>query len=71
VLEEVEVYYDGGGEHWLWGTLVSTTAINVRPQMVFEYSDEARHRGLELSSFMLALAGDKLRRGFPSCQQTL
>ena len=68
MLEEVEVYYDGWGEYWLWGTLVSTTAINVRPQVVFEYSDEARRRGLELSSFTLSLAGDKLRKGFPAHQ---
>lgn len=65
MLEEVEVYYDGWGEHWRWGTLVSTTAITGRPHVVFEYSEEAKRKGLELSSFTLALAGDKLRRGFP------
>jgi len=27
MLEKVEVYYDGWGEHWLWGTLVSTKAV--------------------------------------------
>lgn len=60
----VEVYYDGWGEHWLWGTLVSTKAITGRPHVAFQYSEEAKRRGLELSSFTLALAGDKLRRGF-------
>ena len=68
MLEEVEVYYDGWGEHWLWGKLVSTKAVTGRPQVVFEYSDEAKRRGLELSSYALSLAGDKLRRGFPSHQ---
>lgn len=64
MLEKVEVYYDGWGEHWLWGTLVSTKAVTGRPQVVFEYSDEARSKGLELSSYTLALAGERLRKGF-------
>jgi serine/threonine-protein kinase HipA len=68
MLEQVNVYYDGWGEHWLWGTLVSTTAITGRPQIMFEYSNEAKRRGLELSSYTLPLAGDALRRGFPAHQ---
>lgn len=68
MLEQVDVYYDGWGEHWLWGTLVSTTAITGRPQIMFEYSNEAKRRGLELSSYTLPLAGDALRRGFPAHQ---
>ncbi|CAG8865785.1 hypothetical protein PS627_01704 [Pseudomonas fluorescens] len=66
--EHVEVYYEGWGERWLWGTLASTTAITGRPMIVFEYSDHAKNRGLELSSFTLPLEGDKLRKGFPSHQ---
>jgi serine/threonine-protein kinase HipA len=31
MLEQVDVYYEGWGERWLWGTLVSTTAITGRP----------------------------------------
>lgn len=68
MLEQVDVYYDGWGEHWRWGTLVSTTAITGRPLIAFEFSDEAKNRGLELSSFRLPLAGGKLRRDFPPHQ---
>lgn len=68
MLEQVDVYYDGWGERWLWGTLVSTTAITGRPQIVFEYSNEARRKGLELSAYTLPLAGNTLRRGFPAHQ---
>mgnify|MGYP001058852809 FL=1 len=66
MLEQVDVYYEGWGERWLWGTLVSTTAITGRPQIAFEYSNEAKSRGLELSSYTLPLEGPQLRRGFPS-----
>ena len=65
MLEQVDVYYDGWGEHRRWGTLVSTTAITGRPLIVFEYSDEAKNRGLELSAYRLPLEGPKLRRDFP------
>nr|WP_057929059.1 type II toxin-antitoxin system HipA family toxin [Burkholderia ambifaria] len=68
MIERVDVYYDGWGEHWRWGSMVSTTAITGRPLIVFEYSDEARKRGLELSSHVLPLNGPKLRRDFPSHQ---
>lgn len=68
MLEQVNVYYEGWGERWLWGTLISTTALTGRPQIVFEYSNEARQKGLELSSYTLPLAGPLLRRGFPSHQ---
>lgn len=71
MLKQVDVYYDGWGEHWRWGTLVSTTALSGRPQVVFEYSDEAKSKGLELSSFKLPLEGAKLRRNFPSHQMGL
>lgn len=68
MLEQVDVYYNGWGEHWLWGTLVSTTAITGRPQIVFEYSNEAKIRGLELSSYTLPVEGPQLRRDFASHQ---
>lgn len=71
MLEQVDVYYDGWGEHWRWGTLVSTTAITGRPLIVFEYSDEAKNRGLELSAYRLPLEGPKLRRDFPLHQLDL
>jgi len=71
MLERVDVYYEGWGERWLWGSLVSTTALTGRPLIVFEYSDEAKKKGLELSSLRLPLAGGKLRRDFPSHQMGL
>lgn len=66
--KQVDVYYDGWGEHWRWGTLMSSKAITGRPLIAFEYSDEARARGLELSSYTLALHGPKLRKEFPAHQ---
>lgn len=71
MLEQVNVYYDGWGEHWLWGTLVSSTAITGRPLIAFEYSDEAKRRGLELSAYTLPLSGPKLRKDFPAHQMGL
>lgn len=68
MLEQVDVYYQGWGEHWLWGSLISTTAISGRPQILFEYSNEAKRRGLELSSHTLPLDGARLRHSFPSHQ---
>ncbi len=50
------------------GTLVSTTAITGRPQILFEYSSEAKSKGLELSAYTLPLEGVPLRRGFPNHQ---
>lgn len=68
MLEQVNVFYEGWGERWQWGTLVSTTALTGRPLIVFEYSNEARQRGLELSSYTLPLEGTQLRRDFPDHQ---
>ncbi|EPG2630806.1 TPA: type II toxin-antitoxin system HipA family toxin [Pseudomonas aeruginosa] len=68
-MPEVKVFYEGWGERWHWGTLVSTTALTGRPLIVFEYSSEARQRGLELSSYTLPLEGSSLlRREFPDHQ---
>ncbi|MEZ6878864.1 type II toxin-antitoxin system HipA family toxin [Enterobacter sp. KBR-315C3_2022] len=61
----VDVFYDGWGEHWRWGTLATTTALTGRPVTVFEYSPEAQKKGLELASYTLPLAGPKLRSDFP------
>lgn len=68
MLEQVDVYYAGWGERWRWGTLASTKALTGRPQVMFEYSDEAKNRGLELSSLRLPLQGARLNRDFPSHQ---
>ncbi|MHC5788929.1 type II toxin-antitoxin system HipA family toxin [Pseudomonas idahonensis] len=68
MLKQVDVYYDGWGEHWRWGSLVSTTALTGRPLIAFEYSEEAQDRGLELSALRLPLKGPRLRRDFPDHQ---
>lgn len=68
MVERIDVYYEGWGEHWRWGSLVSSTALTGRPLIAFEYSDEARMKGLELSSYTLPLNGPKLRKGFPPHQ---
>ncbi len=63
--ERVDVWYEGWGERWHWGSLVSSTAITGRPLIAFEYGDEALRRGLELSAHTLPLKGPRLRHGFP------
>jgi serine/threonine-protein kinase HipA len=68
MLKQVDVYYDGWGEHSHWGTLVSTNALTSRPLIAFEYSAEARRRALELSAYRLPLKGEQLRRDFPLYQ---
>ncbi|QHI96781.1 type II toxin-antitoxin system HipA family toxin [Xylophilus rhododendri] len=69
--EQVDVWYEGWGERWRWGSLMSSTAINGRPWIAFEYSDEALSRGLELSAYTLPLRGPKLRKDFPAHQLQL
>lgn len=68
MLNSVEVWYEGWGERWLWGTLASTTALTGRPLIMFEYSAQALEKGFELSAYQLPLRGDKLRRDFPAHQ---
>lgn len=65
---KIHIYYEGWGEYWHWGTLVSSTALTGRPVIMFEYSDEALSKGIELSSYLLPLSGPKLRRDFPAHQ---
>lgn len=66
--DRVEVWYEGWGERWLWGTLATTTALTRRPLIFFEYSQQALEKGLELSAHTLPLKGEKLRRNFPEHQ---
>jgi serine/threonine-protein kinase HipA len=68
MLNHVEVWYEGWGERWLWGTLASTTVLAGRPQIMFEYSQQAWEKGFELSALTLPLRGEKLRRDFPAHQ---
>ncbi len=51
MLNSLNVYYNGWGESWLWGTLISSTATTGRPTIAFEYSPEAIQRGF--SSFLI------------------
>lgn len=53
-MKQLSVIYAGWGERWPLGTLADTG----RPgqPMLFEYSEEARHQGLELSPLRLPLA---------------
>ena len=69
--EQIDVFYNGWGEHWRWGRLVSSDAISGRPLVAFEYSDEALARGLELSALLLPLKGPRLRKDFPAHQAGL
>lgn len=71
MIKQVQVFYKGWGEHWLWGTLLESKAASGRPQISFEYSDDADRRGLELSAYRLPLQGPKLRQSFPAHQYGL
>ena len=64
MLNRLNVYYNGWGESWLWGTLISSTATTGRPTIAFEYSPEAIQQGVELSSYLLPLKGLPFRQGF-------
>ena len=66
--DRVEVWYEGWGDRWLWGTLATTTALTRRPIIFFEYSQQALDKGFELSAHTLPLKGEKLRRNFPEHQ---
>lgn len=66
--DRIDIYYEGWGERWLWGRLVSSTALTGRPMIAFEYSEEAVRKGLELARLTLPLNGPRLRRNFPAHQ---
>ncbi|MDA8480260.1 type II toxin-antitoxin system HipA family toxin [Citrobacter sp. Awk 4] len=66
--EQIDVFYEGWGERWRWGRLMSSTAMTGRPLIAFEYSDEAVRKGFELSRLTLPLNGPRLRQGFPAHQ---
>lgn len=67
MINKVNVYYQGWGEKWLWGTLHETISLSGRPSISFEYSNEAISKGIELSSYLLPL-NIKLHNHFPSHQ---
>ncbi len=65
MIKQVDIFYNGWGEHWLWGTLVSTTIIGGRPVIFFEYSKHAQQKGYELSHYKLPLAINQFAGHFP------
>ncbi|MCF9047445.1 type II toxin-antitoxin system HipA family toxin [Acinetobacter nectaris] len=71
MFHKLNIFYNGWGEYWHWGTLISSTAMTSRPLIAFEYSEEAIGRGLELSSYLLPLKGERLRKDFPAHQKGL
>lgn len=68
MINKLNIYYNGWGEYWHWGSL--WLLENRQKTIVFEYSDEATARGLELSKLNLPLA-QKIRQDFPSHQDRL
>ena len=53
-MKKLSVLYCGWGERWLLGTLADPGRAGM--PLLFEYSDEARRQGLELSPLRLPLA---------------
>ena len=52
-------------------TDLASTVITGQPLIAFKYSAEAIRKGLELSSYLLPLKGDPLRKNFPTQQMGL
>lgn len=71
MIREVDVFYNGWGEHWLWGRLVLTNVIGRRSSISFEYSEEARQKGFELSRYKLPLSATQVFGQFPAHQMGL
>lgn len=71
MIREIDVFYNGWGEHWLWGRLVLTNVIGRRPSISFEYSEEARQKGYELSRYKLPLSATQAFGQFPAHQMGL
>ena len=71
MIKHVDIFYDGWGEHWLWGSLVLTTIAGGRPTIFFEYSDQAKQKGYELSRYKLPLNTNHFTGHFPDHQMGL
>lgn len=52
MINKIDVFYEGWGERWHWGTLAQAPHTTI----VFEYSDRALQEGLELSALHLPLS---------------
>ncbi len=61
----IEVHFEGWGQNWHFGTLAHSGR-----SLLFEYSDEAIQRGLELSPILLPLR-KAAYQGFPNTQDYL
>lgn len=52
MVQKINVFYEGWGQRFHWATLA---AADPRGPIIFEYTDEAFQRGLELSPYLLPL----------------
>lgn len=68
MINKLNIYYDGWGEHWHWGSL--WLLEDAQKTIVFEYSDAAMAHGLELSKLNLPLA-QKITQDHPRHQDKL
>lgn len=68
MVAQVNVFYEGWGECWHWGTLVMGAAPHA--PILFEYTYEALQQGLELSALNLPLRAGTFS-GFPSFNERL
>lgn len=68
MVNRVNVFYEGWGERWHWGTLAIATSPHA--PILFEYTPEALQQGLELSALNLPLSS-RTYSGFPSFNEGL
>lgn len=68
MVAKVNVFYEGWGERWHWGTLAMATTQN--SPILFEYTPEALRQGLELSALHLPL-NSRTYSDFPSFNERL
>lgn len=68
MINRVNVFYEGWGERWHWGTLAMTTSPHA--PILFEYTSEALQQGLELSPLNLSL-NSRTYSGFPKFNEGL
>lgn len=52
MVQKINIFYEGWGQRFHWATLASA---GPRGPIIFEYTDEAHQRGLELSPYLLPL----------------
>lgn len=52
MINKIDIFYEGWGERWHWGTLAQASHATI----VFEYTDRALQEDLELSALHLPLS---------------